>query len=364
VENKALFGSWSLAGAAATVLLVELFEPIMQAAVRAGQTAAWLSLLIAGLVAILLYWPVAACMANARCSNLIKLAEAAAGKTAAVITSVLVSAFVVYHSGFILRETSEMAVSAFYSHTPQTFPMVALGLCAFGCARGDLAGIVRLCRTFMPFLVGAMVVLLAGCVGWAKFVYLVPVLGPGVLPLLVNSALLSALHAPVALFLLVAAGDLTDRKRLGPAGSVALGGVTLLLAFGAALFLAIYPLPMGRSVTFPLHLLARLVSGGRFFERLEGIWIMFWFFATACHLAVLLHIAALSLRDAIGTPVKVGLLPLAVMIATTALFPPDQGRVLAWHAAAMPYALGVGYVLPLVLALTVMLRRRWTSRAG
>lgn len=358
------FGSWSLASAAVAVLLAEFFEPVLLAAVHAGETAAWLAMLLAGLFAILLFWPAAAFMERLPKGNLVNIARSIAGIPGAVAVGVAVSGLVIFHTGLILRETSEMATSAIFPHTPQTVAMVTLGICAVVGAWGGLPGIIRLARSFMPLLVLAAALLLVGALPWSQFTFLQPFWGPGPLPLLGNSFLLAALFAPMSLFLLMVPDGLRDRGGLVRAGVVPVVAVALILSAGAAIFLAIYPLPAGRSITFPMHLLARLISGGRFFDRLEGIWITFWFWTTACHLAVQLHVAAIAIGDALGLDTKVAIPPLATMAASIALFPRDQGLVLSYHLATIPFALVIGFGLPLALVLGSAIKRRWTAHAS
>lgn len=357
------FGSWSLAAAGATVMLAQTFHPILFAVLRAGETAAWLAILVAGLLAIAMYWPVAAGIASLPGGNLIDLARAAMGAPGAIAAGVLVCSLLLYHSGMIIRQTSEMAISAVYTHTPQTFAMVTLVACVLYGAYGGLAALVRLSRLFLPFLVLAILLNLVGSLGWGEFRNLLPLWGPGPAALLGRSAGLTALYSPLVLFLLIAAGQLRDRVHLGRAGTVTMGGVRLLLAAATFVLLMTYPLPMGFSITFPLHAMSRLVLGGRFFDRIEGDWMFFWVYGTACHLAALLYAAAAAYAGAFGMPNhRAAVLPLIAMAIAIALFPPDQARAVAWHAAATPFGLGIGFAMPLFLALLAAWRGRWKGR--
>lgn len=106
---------------------------------------------------------------------------------------------------------------------------------------------------------------------------------------------------------------------------------------------------MGQHIAFPLHEMSRLVIGGRFFERIEGIWLFVWVFGTACHLAALLHAAAVAFAQAFALPShRTAVPPLVAMALTIAFFPPDE--TIAWHAAGALPALAIGFGLPLGLA--------------
>lgn len=333
-------------------------------AVWQGESAAWLATLLAGLVAFLLLWPVAAVLAARTGGGLIALARTAAGVPGAMATALLISGYVVSHSGLIFRQTTEMTVSAIYPHTPQTVATVALGGCILYGAYGGMAALVRLCRAFLPILVLAILLILAGSFGWGQARFLLPIWGPGPGLLPLRSVTLAGLYTPM-LLMLVAAGQLRDRKGLVRAVAVALAGSALLFAATKAVLVMAYPLPLANSITFPLHELSRLVLGGRFFERIEGVWTLVWVFATAAHLSILVHAAAVAMAEGFGMPdSRVAVPPLVTMMLAVALLPPDQTRAIRWHYAIEPARLAVAFGLPLALALLAAWRRRSGSRAA
>lgn len=351
-------GSWSLAAAGLTMLAAEVVQPTLLLALQAGETAAWLSAAAAGLMAAPAYWVAARAVAALPGGDLISLARAAAGVPGAVATALAVAGVLVFHGGLVLRETAEMAVSSLYPHTPQTFALISLVLPVLYGALGGTAALVRLCRAFLPLLMLATLLSLAGAMGWGEARFLLPFWGPGPAALLGRSVAVTGLYKPV-LFLLLAAGQVGDRRHLGRAGLIAIGAAALTIAAAEAVFTKAYPLPLGWSVTYPLHELSRLVSGGRFFERLEGIWLFIWVVGTGLHLAALLHAAAYAWAAAFGLPShRLAVLPLVSVAVAVALFPPDQGQTLTLHTAIAPLAAAVGFGLPAALALLAPLRRR------
>lgn len=332
-----------------TATLAELFHPILLFPVQAVGTSAWITTLLSGLLAVAALWPVAALLQSRVRGNLIDLAGAAAGLPGRLFTAAAAAGILVFHSGAVLRETAEMAISAVYPHTPQTFAVVALTLCFLYGAWDDLSSLVRLCRLFLPALFLAILFAIVGSFGWGELRFLMPLWGEGPVKTISHAPSLMANYLTV-LILLMGADRLRDRQHLFRAGAVAVGFSTVMIAICALALLVIFPLPLGNSITFPLHAMARLVTGGRFFERMDGIWVCIWVFATACHLALAIHVAALAWTQAFGlashTP---AVLPLTAICLTLAFFAPDQGRVLAWHDASSGAIVAVTFALPLLL---------------
>ncbi|MFZ5814535.1 MAG: GerAB/ArcD/ProY family transporter [Bacillota bacterium] len=358
MHREIRYGSWSLGAAGATVLIAQSFHPTMLGVLWAGGTAAWLSILLAGLLSVALSWPVAVQVGRTPGGSLISLARAAGGGAAAFATAVAVGGLLVYHSGLVLREASEMAVTVVFPHTPQTFAMVALLLGALYAAIGGIDSIVILCRAFLPILLLVTGIILVGSMGWGEVRLLLPLFGPGPGPLLLRSPLVAALYSPL-LFLLAGADRLHDRRELWRAGLIAAAITMVVFALVKALLVMAFPLPLGEIIAFPLHAMARLVIGGRFFERIEALWLFFWVYATGCHLGALLHTASAMYAEAVGFPNhRPAVLPMLLAAGTIGLFPPDIGRAIAWHVNVAPVAVGIAFGLPLLLALVSRLRQR------
>jgi spore germination protein KB len=361
VPHDETFGSWSLAAAASAMFLAVPLQPILAyTALRAGDTAAWATPLIAGTLALLLYLAAALMLgAFPGGSNLISLARAAGGEPAAIVTGLLVCGPLVFDCGLFIRRIAESAVTHLYPHTPQTFAMVALGLCVLYGAYGGLADLVRLGRLLLPLVVLAIAVILIGPLPWCDVRNLLPLWGPGVGPLLGGSVGLAGIYGPTVLFLLTAAGHLNDRRRLWRAGAVAMGGATMVFMAILAVILLAYPLPLGYSVTFPLQELTRLVTGGRFFERLESIWIVFEFSASAFYLAALLYTAAAAYAGAFRMAThRTAVLPLVTITLIASLIPTDQGEAILLRVATVPLSVTTAFILPLLLSLLAAWRGR------
>jgi hypothetical protein len=165
MENGQPFGSWSLAATGATLLLAQEFHPMVIEVLRAGLNAAWLAMSLSGLLAAALYWAAAKSVGARPGGNLISLAREAAGTPGAALCGLAVSGMLLYHCGFVLRETAEMTVSSLYPHTPQTFAIVALLLASLYGAYGRTDSLVKLSRILLPLLLLGVLVILVGAMG-------------------------------------------------------------------------------------------------------------------------------------------------------------------------------------------------------
>lgn len=352
------FGSRSLAALGILLTTIQGFHPKMLMMLEAGETAAWLLLLCAGLVGSFLAWPVAAALRTIPNGSLAELIRSVLGRPGLIVTALLYGAGILFASGMVLRETSEMALSAVFPHTPQTFITVAMLVGSVYVAWGEASALVHLGRILLPLLLVSVAMILLGTMGWGEARYLLPLLGPGVPELVTVLPGAVAVQFP-AIMLTLVADRVSDRQQLGrwlPAVP-AIGGA--ILAALEAVLLMVFAYPIGVNIPFPLHTAARMVMGGRFFERLEGIWVFVWAAVTIVMLGALLHGVSVLYTKAFRLPWRqAAVLPFAAIVLTVAFFPTDQAQTIEWHLTATPTLFYALFLYPAVIALVVLFRQR------
>lgn len=353
------YGDRSLAAFGIMLVITQDFYPIVLLAHTYGQNAAWLAAVMATLLTLLLTWPVAAVLKRMPQGSLIDLVQASVGRVGLILYAILIAGLFSYSGGLVLRETSEMALSAFFPHTPQTFATTALLLGSVYAAFGTSSSLVRFGRSMLGLILIAMLLITLGTMGWGNPRYLLPFWGPGPARLVAGAPAVSMVFGPVMIVLYLLADGVKDRPGLARwlmAVPLASG---LVFAALKAILIMVYAYPMGRNIPYPLHEAARLVVGGRFFERIEGVWLLVWVLATMLYLGVLMYAAALMFTRAFGIPkTTTAVLPLATVFLTMAFFSPDQSTTIAWHKMAAPATFLLTLVLPLLLAVVAVLRRR------
>ncbi|HYG56570.1 MAG TPA: GerAB/ArcD/ProY family transporter [Symbiobacteriaceae bacterium] len=357
-KTRLAYGNRSLAALGIMAALTQGYHPLALICMIYGQTAGWLLGLLAGCLAALLLWPVALLLRRVPGADLMDLVHMAFGKPGAILYAMLLAATLTFSSGMILRETSEMAIAAVFPHTPQTFATTGLLLAAVYVAWSDNVGLVRIGRVLMPILLLSILFVMAGAIGWGRVQHLAPFWGPGPLPLLTAALPSAALIAPAVLMPMLA-GDVSDRRHLVAWMTAVPILIGLALAVEKALMGMVFPYPVSLHITYPLHAAARIILGGRFFERMEGLWLFVWVSSTAALIGALLHAGARALSQAFGMRRHtVAVLPLAAVVLTIAFFSDNQADTIMVHQAAAPAVTAVALVLPAAVAAVAAWRHR------
>lgn len=235
---------------------------------------------------------------------------------------------------------------------------------ALGAAMGSSNLIWLGALWLWPTLLGFALVLV-GNLGWGQLRNLLPLTGPGLLPVAAQVVPLTS-HFGELVYLAVLSSYLATPSRLVRAAAYVTLGTAVTWMLVTLVYLMVFPLPGGLGVPFPLFDMTRLVQGGRFFERVDAFWITFWTAGCAVRGAAALHAAALLLRDAFRLPNHRGaVLPLVIATVSLALFPTDQAGAIAaetfllrrWGFLAM-------LVLPLCVALLARARGAGAGTGG
>jgi len=352
------FGSRSLAVFGILLLATQQYYPGTLLVLQLGETAAWLLSLMSGAFVLLLVWPVAAALRRIKGGSMHDLVRAAFGRPGVLLHAPLLSAALLMLCAITLRETSEMALTANFPHTPQTVAVITLLGAAILVAASRKESLVWAARmTIGPVIVGLAVIVL-GTVGWGTPGFLAPFWGPGPLALVQRTPIAAFHYAPLGVVYALADG-VSDRSRLVKALLLIPAVGALIYAAAKANLLMIYSYPTGVTITFPVHQAARLVIGGRFFERIEGLWLFIWVMGTIAYMAALLHVSALALTRAFGIKkLHIALLPMASAVLSLAYFPVDQAQtILLNETMALPItAITLG--LPVICAAVAAARGR------
>ncbi len=345
----------------AASMMVRSFYTFPRAAAIGTSTAAPWAILLAGGVTLLLFWPLAAVLAKRPGQNLIDLAVEVGGRPLAIGVALVLGALLIGGTGIGIRQASEMAVTGFYPHTPQTFAMVSLVLTACLGAALSPPSLIWIGAVSGPPTLGTLLLVLIGNLGWGRFRHIIPPTGPGLVPVMAQVLPLTSFFGELVYLAIISPYVRTPRRLM----RAATWGLGLSTAVGAALvlvYLMVFPLPGGLSFPFPLLELTRLIQGGRYLERVDILWIWLWVVGSTGLAAGAIQSTALLITDAFRLPTHRGaVLPLAVATLSVALFPSNQATAIAIETFLVR-RWGFIFTLLLPLAIALLARRRGRAR--
>ncbi|MEW6458299.1 MAG: GerAB/ArcD/ProY family transporter [Bacillota bacterium] len=230
--------------------------------------------------------------------------------------------FFVIFTALVLRQFAEFMLIGFLPATPISIVVLAF---AAGATVIVFLGLETLARTarVLFYLLGFSFVLLLLLTSnvWNRH-GIFPLWGPGVLDL--SWAAFSTLGVGVEIFLLTLLAPYLPRGRMLAIGLVSVLAAAVAVALVILVSLLVFTYPVVREPVLPMYELARAVQWGRFFVRMETLFLPLWIFSALTGLAAALYICTAVAARALRLPYHRPLiLPTVVLILAGAFAPPN-----------------------------------------
>ncbi len=330
-----------------------------------GATAGWLIVLAGGVISLGLWLGIAALLSRFPGKSLMDINVSVLGQYAGLVVNVLLFLYIMATTSLLLRLFSEAVILTALPEVPISAVNLLYLIPVFFAVHLGLEAISRSAYISVPFiLVGTLAVVLAMYPYWdAK--QLLPLLGSGLWPLLKNSLLnISAFSEVVALAILVPFFSF-DAKITKKVGVFCIAFVTVSLVIITVVYLMVFPMPGALENLAPFYQMSRTIYLGRFFQRLESVFILFWTFTAFLRLSAGVMISAVVLQRTLKIPYYRPLLPaLAVLMYSLALTPADLLQAVEVdNILRHDYGWVVTFFIPLVIWIIALWRKKGNAHA-
>ncbi len=329
-----------------------------------GHGAAWLILIISGLLALaalkLLYY----LRRPFQDIGFPGIVDLTLGPYLGVALNVLFATQIIFLVALRLRHYADAVITAFLPETPIS---VVAGCLAAGIAYLAYSGLETIGRTalfFLPWILGGILLIILGVANWYEPAALFPLLGPGPGQLLYQGVLRASTAFEILVFFLIMPLTQLTRKAADSYRAAVTGLVTVFLALTVVqvTYAMTFPYPLGSNESLPLLRMARAIYWGRLFQHLEPIFLFVWVFSAITDLSASLYAASRVTAGGLKLPVYRPLIfPLILLAFALSFLPPTQPMAFYWDAEMLgSYGIIPAFVIPAaILALA-----RWRKLPG
>lgn len=257
---------------------------------------AWLNDIIGTLIAIPMVLLIVYLNHRFPGKTMVEYAEVLLGPVAGKIAGTLIVFHFLMVAAYALRTLGEVLAIALMPETPIILFIISTAFLVAVAVRNGLEVIARFATLLMPIMLGLLLLILLTPSEFMDFRYLHPFFfSQGMSELIWPSA--SVLSFYTEFLVLGMLMPYINR----PSGTLrfCLGAIllVLLLLMAQCLVMAAVFGPLINSLTIPSLSLARLVSLGMFFERIEGVIQVIWNFAAGVKIALFLWASALGVAQ-------------------------------------------------------------------
>jgi spore germination protein KB len=295
-----------------------------------GDSAAWLIILLSGGGSLAGFFFIRQLLGKYPDDNIFNISRKIGGKFLGSALNLLIFLYFLTISTMLIREFAESFILSILPRTPISVITICFLILLIYSVLLGIETLSRLAWFFGPYLLIGLIVILA----FSKptdIQLLLPLLGSGPLPVLKNSIINLSGFSEIML-LAVVAPLVRDRKKIGEIGILSLTISTLILSGLTAIVLLTFNYVGMTDLVFPVFQLTRLISIGKFIQRVESIFVFLWFLTAVIGMSGLFYGTVVSFSEAFEIRDHRPLIfPVAVLVFTLSMIPQSLPDTVFWN---------------------------------
>ncbi len=332
--------------------MARIFQPYPRSLVELCGSAAWMAPLGGLAVALTGVFVVSLVLKKSPGNTIIEITEQACGPVIGIALNLVTVVFFMSVSSLFIREFSEALIIAALPSTPISVISTSYIIVGLLGAYLGIEALARTARLTYLYVMGGIAVLLLALIPQWNVNDLFPIFGMGPLNVFGLGTYSTAAVTEV-IFAAVLVQAFGGAEKFGKIGARSmLIGFAFLMALMATMVMT-----LGRNAsseaTLPFYNLSRDIYLGRFFQRVEALFVIIWSLIGGLKIALTLYGASVALARTLKLPDYRPLIwPLGLSVFITSLLPLDLPAAIQIDMNLLrPLALVPNYLIPpLVLA--------------
>ncbi len=351
------FGGWEAVALIINAIGARIFLNFPREMAEDAGTAGWLETIYFSILAFLLFYIIARLYARFNRKDILDIAGLAGGETGRIIGGLLLLGLILFAGALILREYTENMKIISLTDSPLGFVMMFFAVAMVAACFLGLEPIVRFIAVSVPILTAGFLFIVLMVAPYYDPTHLLPVLGNGLYGIFGKGFFKLSTYSPLV-YLFLIPPFLKDQKSFQRIGYTALGVSALLLLISSLAYSLVYSYPTSLENFLPVFQLARLINYGRFFQRLESVFVFTFAISAMQYLGVILffavHVFKKIFRLEYHRPL---ILPFAVIMFSLAFVPSNLMTAIDLETKTyVTFAWGITFILPIIILLLARLR--------
>ena len=307
MNNKSKIGTIESIAFISIVTINKLIMNTSRDIISQSGSSAWINVIYISIIAILFALLLYKLFKNFTSSDIIDVSEYLGGKPLKIITSVLyLSLFIIFVS-IILRDFSETLKIIYFNTTPIIFIM---GFFIVGIVFANKLGfnvMAKINLIILPFMLISILIILFSEPQFYVTERLTPILGYGAMETFFSGLTNIFAYSGIAYlyFLMPLLDKKTDFKKISVI-SLILSSIYLFLSVTSLLLT--FSLRMIDEELMPIYLITRIIEYGRFFQRIDALFIFLWVLSFLSYLSILTHFVIYSFKKITNIRNETGML--------------------------------------------------------
>lgn len=333
-----------------------IFIGLPSVIIEEGKNMAWAVVLAGTVGSLISFWIIAALMKRHQGLTLVETSEAVLGPYLGTVVNLFFFFFFMDAVSFLDRDYSEAMILAALPQTPVSMVIITLKIAVIASCFYGLEAMARVARVSLTFILIGMTLLLISIASYLDWTNLYPLWSIEPLKILTTavSSVTMISEGLLAALLIHALGGWQTFYR---AGMLAVAGGGLILFLAVSVVFLTFGVQVAEELTLPIYSLSQIISFGRFFQRLESVFLLTWGMVGLMKLAVTFYGTTVVLARMFRlTDYRPLLWINAVLCLNITFLPPDFPTTYMIEYVLRSYMLIITLGLPLLLLVVSMVR--------
>ncbi|HQD29322.1 GerAB/ArcD/ProY family transporter [Acetivibrio saccincola] len=359
MESKIVFGKVETTSLLIIVMTTQLFISFPRFVAEKAGTAGWILIVYLTVLSLFLFTIISKMYKNFQGKDIIDIGEYVGGNIGRILIGLIIIIDYMFIAPGVLREFSDSLKIITLDKTPIGFVMLFFLIGMITAAFYGIEPITRFSAIIVPIVAAAFILIIIGIIPNFNLTNLFPLMGSGVNNIFIKGIPNVSIFSGISiLFILPPFLNSYDCFRKTGFYSILLSG--FFLTVGALIYTLSIPYPASTEFTMPMYTLARTIDWGRFFTRIESIFVFAWAASAFIYLSILLffivYVFKKTFRLEYYTPL---ILPVSVLVFAFALIPESMMRVFQLESQIFrAYAWIVTFGMPIILLMAALLIKK------
>lgn len=287
MDSNITFGIWGGTCLIINSVCSRVFLNFPRQIIEVAGSAAWMIVIYIFTIMLILFSLIQKLFSKFEGKDIIDISEEAMGNVGRVIVGTLVILLLFSIGCIILREYSENMKTIALADSPIGFvSWFFLAGMAFGAFLG-IEPLVRFHSLAVPLIVSTFLFIVLAVMPYYDSSNFAPWLGNGPTKILGPGFFSTSIFSPI-LYLFLIPPFIKTNKNFKIIGYLGISICTFLLFVSVVTYTAVYHYPTSLESFLPTFQLARLINFGRFFERIESVFMLAWAASALIYLSIIM----------------------------------------------------------------------------
>lgn len=323
MNEKTTFGVWGAVCLIINAVCSRVFLNFPRQIIEIAGSAAWMIVVYIFIIMMIFFSIMNKLFGKFEGKDIIDISEETMGTIGRVIVGLLIFLLLIAIGSIILREYAENMKTIALSDSPLGFVLsfFLIGM-TVACFIG-LEPIVRFHSLVVPLVAITFLFIVFGVLPYYDPSNFAPWLGNGVSKIFGGGFFSVSLFSP-SLYLFLIPPFLKTHKNLKLSGYISISICAFFLGLSAITYTAVYHYPTSLESFLPTFQMARLINYGRFFQRIESLFMLAWASSAFMYLSIIMFFASYVFTKTFKLPYyKPLLFLLTVLVFNLSLIPPN-----------------------------------------